>query len=257
MTSKQRIALNADWWPAACRAQGWSPNDRAFRLRACSFAVSLINPTQFELVTAIRSNAVPARPISSTNDLNAREDVDRVKACLRMLADRVTGADEVGRPQLGSARRQRDVIRDHLKCLGLYVAQPRRYLAQLVADLFNHGQPGVTMQDLTDDPNLRPDGSEGPSDLHRLVMRLAAVVNQKRNENLLLPAWAELQRPEPLTGHEMKLLAGARCACAICKRDKKPAPLVPRLENWSDFEPELELAVDEFGGPSADDNNPF
>jgi len=241
MTKSQRIALQADWWPAACRAQGWSTNDRDLRLRVCAWCVSLVNPSQAELLAAIQSDLQPDRQLKSTNDLDAREDIDRVKACLGMLADDLQKTAEVGHPEIGSARRKRDVIRDHLKCLALYEPHPRRFLASLVNDMFNHGQPGVTIKDLTDDPHIRAGGKESPSDLKRLVMRLAQIVNDKRNVNLFAPAWMHLEQAEPLTGHTMKTIAGARCDCAECRARQTFAHWSPEgPENWQDFDPELE-----------------
>lgn len=265
MTKGQRIALQADWWPAACRTQGWKASDRELRLRVCAWAVSLPDPTQLDLLEAINSDRTPARWLESCNDLDNKEDVDRVKACLGMLADKLAATREVGRPQFGSARRKRDVIRASLKCLALFEVHPKRFLASLVSDMFNHGQPGVTIRDLTDDPNIRRGGSEGPSDLGRLVMRLAQIVNDKRNQNLLSPAYHHMQGTEPLRIHEMKLIAGVPCDCAICR--KLTRPIVPPLpepvdENWGDFDPELdpgtgadpELGCTQF---SADAGMPF
>ena len=262
MTPKQRITLQADWWPAACRSQGWKPNDRALRLRVCAWCVSLDNPTQHELLQAIQSDLEPRRPLQSTNDLDSKGDIDRVKACLLMLADDLKRTQEVGKPKIGSARRKRDVIRSSLKCLALFEAQPKRFLASLVNDMFNHGRPGLTIRDLTDDPNIRDGGHEGPSELERLVMRLAQVVNDKRNRNELVPAWQHLHLPDrPLTIHEMKVAAGVFCDCAACSRKRAGEPSVPvpvAEEDWTDFEPELEHAVDEFGGDSGtEEGDPF
>lgn len=262
MTKGQRIALQADWWPAACRKQGWKASDRALRLRVCAWAVSLDDPSQLELVSAINSDRQPARWLESCNDLDNKEDIDRVKACLGMLADNVKKTGEVGRPQFGSARRKRDVIRGHLKCLALFVDQPRRFFETLVNDMFNRSRPGVTIRDLTDDEAFNGDGTERPSDLDRLVMRMAAVVNQKRNQNALAAAYKRLQGTAPLTIHEMKLTAGVYCDCAVCGRIRAAgrAPILPPLpveEDWSDFEPELETVTDEFGGDGESGDNPF
>ena len=265
MTKGQRIALQADWWPAAARAQGWPVADRKVRLRVCMWAVSLQNPSQLELLAAINSDRLPERWLDSTNDLDNGGDVDRVKACLGMLADRLKDTGEVGRPAFGSARRKRDLIRDHIKCLALFESHPRRLLAALVNDLFNHGRPGLTIRDLTDDAHPRANGTEGPSDLQRLLMRLAQIVNDRRRANVLVPAYKHLHGAEPLTIHEMKWTVGAFCDCKICS-DMRAAhsPLLPPLpapaaaENWTDFDPELESVTDEFGGASADEGgDPF
>lgn len=251
MTERQRIALQADWWPAACRAQGWKVGDRELRLRVCAWAVSLDNPSALELLAAINGDGQPARWLESTNDLDNKKDVDRVKACLGMLADNLKLTAEVGQPQFGRARRLRDVIRDQIKCLALYVPRPRAYVAEIINDKFNSWRkygPPVGIKDLTDAPIYRTDKKSGavkelPSQLDQLVMRVSAVLNQKRNENKLVPAWAHIQGTEPLTIHEMKLTAGVRCDCAVCRKRGLWA-LVPPLaeENWEDFDPELEPA---------------
>ena len=264
MTERQRIALQADWWPAAARAQGWKTGDRDLRLRVCAWAVSLLNPSQAELLEAINSDRTPERWLASTNDLDNKADVDRVKACLGMLADDLNQTAEVGQPQFGSARRKRDLIRSQLKCLALFEEHPRRYLQRLVCDLFNHGLPGLTIRDLSDVPKASP-GRKSPSPLDRLVMRLAAIVNQKRNENVFAPVYAHLNSPQPLTIHEMKWEAGVPCDCSACKalRAHGRAPILPPLpaeEDWGDFDPELEPASDddcELGAGISDDSTPF
>jgi hypothetical protein len=276
MTPRQRIRLQAEWWPAACRAQGWKTSDRDLRLRVCAWAVSLANPTQLSLLEAINSDRQPPRKLESTNDLNNTDDVDRVKACLGMLADSVKLTGEVGQPQFGSARRKRDVIRAHLKCLALYHPTPRRLLAQLVSDMFDSrdrgaGQAPLTIRDLTDDVQIYRDKKtrelrEGPSQLERLLMRFSKMVNDARNKNELQPAYKQLQGTEPLTIHEMKWTAGVYCDCSYCNglRARGKAPIIPPLpveENWSDFDPELEPATAadcELGaGTNEEGVNPF
>ena len=267
MTPRQRITLQADWWPAACRAQGWKTGDRNLRLRVCAWAVSLENPTQLELLAAINSECEPVRLLISTNDLDNGADVDRVKACLGMLADSLKSTGEVGRPQFGSARRKRDVIRSSLKCLALFESHPKRYLAALVQDMFaSKLGPDVTIKELTDAGGDGDFKGRKPSDLQRLLMRLAQIVNDKRNANVLAPAYTHLNSPTPLTIHEMKWEAGVECDCKDC-RDLRAAgrgPIIPPLpgeENLTDFDPELEPATDadcELGpGHSEEGGDPF
>jgi hypothetical protein len=256
MTEAQRISLQARWWPAACKAQGWKVGDRELRLRVCAWAVSLKNPTQLELLEAINSDRTPSRYLASTNDLDNRADVDAVKDCLGMLADDLQRTREVGNPHFGSARRKRDLVRSHLKCLGMFEPKPKRFVAHLIQDMFGAKLGAdVTIKELSDEGKY-------PSDLQRLLMRVAAVVNQKRNENVLVPPYTHLQGTIPLTIHEMKVSAGVDCDCAICKKLNR-APIVPPLvENWADFEPEndseLEGTTDEFGGMAeAVESDPF
>lgn len=249
MTNNQRIKLQGVWWPAACRAQGWRASDRALRLRVCAWAVSLVNPTQLELLRAIESDQVPKRILESTSDLDNTGDIDRVKKCLAMLTDDVAQTMEVGKSELGDARRKRDLIRDRVKCLGLFVAQPRRFVASLIEDMFNHGRPGVTIRDLRDEPVIRRGGFEGPSELKRLLMRLSQVVNDKRREAL------QPGTNLPMTIHEMNVKAGARCYCRQCQHaagGNQRTELVAE-EDWTDFEPEGVLAR----GGEEEENNPF
>jgi len=266
MTKSQRITLQADWWPAACRAQGWKTGDRDLRLRVCAWAVSLANPSQHDLLDAINSDREPSRRLETTSDLNNKEDIDRVKACLGMLADNVKQTGEVGQPQFGSARRKRDVIRSHLKCLAIFERHPKRFLAHLIQDMFALKLgPDITIKELTDVGGEGDFKGRKPSDLHRLVMRLAQIVNDKRKANVLAPAYKHLQGGIPLTIHEMKITAGVFCDCAWCSKmralGKGPLlPPLPAVEDMRDFEPEPDLvnADCELGdGISAEGENPF
>jgi hypothetical protein len=258
MTSNQRIALNAEWWPTACRAQGWKTSDRDRRLRVCAWAVSLKDPTQLDLLNAINSDREPARILESTNDLDSKEDIDRVKACLLMLADDVEKTKEVGKPLIGSARRKRDVLRDLIKCIGVYHPRPRAYVAEIINDKFNawrkYGEP-LTIRDLTDDPVFLKDGREIPSQLDQLLYTVSACLNgsgkRGRKMGFRLVAKDSL--------HDMKMKAGVHCDCMICVRRGLRRPEPPQQEDWTDFEPELEMAIDEFGGTGGEEgsDNPF
>ena len=255
MTKDQRISLQAVRWPKACQAQGWQKDDRDLRLRVCMWAISLEKPSLLELLNAINSDRQPPRQLDSTNALNNKDDIDQVFACLGMLADNLKKTEEVSRPDIGAARRKRDVIRGHVKCLGLYREHPRRLLAKLVSDMFDSrdrfaGGRELTIRDLDDQPQFYTDRKtqklrEGPSQLQRLLMRLAGMVNDARNENILVPKYHQWQGTIPLTGHEMKMLAGTPCDCATCTRmraaSKAPPIITPLEENWADFDPELDM----------------
>ena len=264
MTPRQRITLQADWWPAACRAQGWKPGDRELRLRVCAWAVSLDNPSQLELLDAIKSDRVPSRQLKSTNDLDNGADVDRVKACLGMLADQMKETSEVGRPEIGRARRLRDVIRDQIKCLGVYIPKPRAFVAEIINDKFNRGRRSetLTIRDLTDDPIILRDGREIPSQLDQLVYTLGACLNGSGKLRAGKRSRLGLRVEAGDTLHEMKMKAGVRCDCAT--GDHRHHALIPPLpveESWSDFDPELETANcadPELGnGGSGGGENPF
>ena len=253
MTKPQRIALQADWWPRACRAQGWKASNRDLRLRVCMWILSLPNPTQLDLLAAINSDRQPPRWLESTSEITDQDEITHLKKCLGMLADHLGETREVGHLEIDHARRKRDVIRNHLKCLALYEAHPRRFLAALINDMFNQNRPvgTLTIKDLDDMPRIYINRKtkapqEGPSQLLRLVMRLAAIVNDRRNQNLFAPGWQHLEGPYPLTGHQMKIAAGADCDCSECRRASQIPARVPTLENWADFDPESELASNPF-----------
>lgn len=257
MTNNQRIALQAEWWPKACAAQGWKTGNRELRLRVCMWAVSLDNPTQLELLAAINSDRTPARWLASTNDLDNKADVDRVKACLLMLADDLEKTHEVGKPFIGSARRKRDIIRSLIKCIGVYHPRPRAYVAEIVNDKFNswrrHGTP-LTIKDLTDDPIILKAGREIPSQLDQLIYTISACLNGSGKLRGKKRVRLGFRVAAGHTLHEMKTAAGVFCDCAECaksNRGRPQVPLVPALEeNWSDFEPETES---ENANQSADD----
>ena len=279
MTPRQRITLQADWWPAACRAQAWKTGDRNLRLRVCAWAVSLENPTQLSLLEAINSDRQPDRRLETTNDLDNKADVDRVKACLGMLADKMKETGEVGQPQIGRARRLRDVIRDQIKCLGVYISKPRAFVAEIINDKFNRGRRGghsqpLTIRDLTDDPIIIKDRDTGrvreiPSQLDQLVYTLGACLNGSGKLRAGKRSRLGFRVAAEDTLHEMKIKAGVRCDCTICDKMGQVKPglvemkLLPHLaeENWSDFDPELDPATAadcELGtGDSVEGENPF
>lgn len=251
MTPQQRIALQSNWWPAACRAQGWKASDRALRLRVCSWAVSLSNPTQLELLEAINSDRVPIGQLLSCSDLDNKSDVDRVKACLGMLADNTQATGEVGRPEIGRARRLRDIIRDQIKCIGVYQPRPRAYVAEIINDKFNRGRrmSALTIHDLTDDAIILRDGREIPSQLDQLVMTLGGCLNGSGKGRARLGFRVAAGH----TLHEMKTMAEVRCDCRFCGGTVKAYGTAQKdsiqEEDWKDFEPEPETPAVTGGDP--------
>ena len=130
MTTKQRITIFADWWPAACAAQHWNPNDRPLRLQIISQAVG--------------------RPVASMGDLDNSADVDQVKAYLLFLADNIDGAREVDTTELGERRRYLWRIRRHSTSLAIGNGQSAMsYALSIARDRF-HTTPGLsTIDDLS------------------------------------------------------------------------------------------------------------
>ena len=254
MTDAQRTTIMADWWPAAARAQGWKTSDRELRLRVLSVAVSF-PPGHFNSVLeardAILGDVELARSLESASQLNSREDVDRVKVLLFFLADRVQGAHEMDHPEEGTARRVREVIGEHLKCLALYpLEQPmgtagaQALMAELIADMFNRAQKvnRLTLEELSDKPQFyRRKGSsqlhEGPSQLERLMMRLSQLLHQNKKPNG--PQGYRVKAGHSL--HDMRLAAGLECSCARCCRRRARAGLVSVLPVVAEAE---EVAVE-------------
>ena len=160
MTSKQRIAILADWWPRACEVQGWRKDDRPKRLEVVSGAVG--------------------RQIESFNDLNNSDDIDKVKAHLGMLAEDLDATTELtpSGADYGYRRRLYWLIRKHARPLG---GDP--YILQLARTRF-HMAPGMnTIEDLATEQ------------LHQLMMTLNARRSSKaRAAKSAIPA--DLPEPE-------------------------------------------------------------
>ena len=179
MTSKQRLSILLDRWPAACRTQQWNPKDRDLRLHTISQAVG--------------------RPITSMNDLDNATDIDRVFAHLGILSERLAAIIESSPTgeDYGYRRRLYWLIRKHARPLG---GEP--YILQLARDRF-HLVPGLrTIEDLT------------TPQLHQLMMTLNARQHSSRrrqsahsNESLTSEATSPDQvefSPEP----ESEFVAG-------------------------------------------------
>ena len=225
MTTKQRITMMADWWPHACEVQGWRQEDRELRLRVMSLAVSFAFTSQREFREALSNyealqDKSGFRHLKSANELNVTSDVDSVKRVLLMMGDNLAGADEVARPEHGAARRYRDVLRDHVKCLALYpLDQPmgragaEAFVQEILNDKFNHGRrhEHMTIEDVDDAPRFVTNKYSGkpeekPSQLEQLVMTVAQRLNGKSG----------FRAKAGHSMHDMLTSAGLPCACKAC-----------------------------------------
>lgn len=213
MTKAQRVKLMAEWWPQACRAQGWNASDRDQRLAVLSQAVG--------------------RPLASASDLNHTTDVDQVRRHLQTLADHLPAAME--QEHEAPARRQRVALEQILKCLALYHPDPDGYVREVIRDKFAHGRsnraardlqsPLPSIDDLSTAPRhwRRPDGVliELPSQLEQLLMTITRAVNGKSG----------FRNQAKHSLHDMYMLADLPCGCRICfRRDAQqvvPAGFVP------------------------------
>jgi hypothetical protein len=243
MTKSQMIALRADWWPAACRAQGWKISDDFLRLRVLSVAVSYPPrsfPTILDALAAINSGQPVARNLESSKELDSRADVDRVKALLLFLAGDLKAAQEMDHAEEGDARRSRHVIvEERLRCLALYplekpmgMAGAQALLAELLKDMFNKGRrfEKITVDDLSEAPQFyRRKGSsdlhEGPSQLKRLLMRLDGLLHTNKKPNG--PQGYRVKAGHSL--HDMRLAAGLRCDCRYCCLARRQSSAPPEV----------------------------
>ncbi len=146
MTGAQRVKLMSSWWPDACEAQGWNPQDREKRMEVLSQAVG--------------------RFLKSANDLNNTSDIDAVKAYLGMLCGSIKATVETDHAEIGKARQYRWVIRKEiLPCLRLYLDDVNGYMREV----FHH----------------RADWSDSlerlsPPQVHQALMTLSARLNSLR-----------------------------------------------------------------------------
>jgi hypothetical protein len=124
MTTKQRMSILVDRWPAACRAQGWNKSDRELRLSVISSAVG--------------------RPVNSLNDLDNSRDIDAVYAALGRLTDNVGRTVEVDNDEPGYRRRILWLVRKHGHELG---GEP--YILALARDRFHLTAGLRTIEDLS------------------------------------------------------------------------------------------------------------
>jgi len=253
MTKPQMIALRADWWPAACRAQGWKISDDLLRLRVLSVAVSYPPrsfPTILDALNAIWSGQPLARTLASSKELDSRDDIDAVKTLLLFLAGDIKAAQEMDHAEEGDARRSRHVIvTERLRCLALYpIEKPMgragadALLAELLKDMFNKGRKfeTITLDDISEAPQFyRRKGSsdlhEGPSQLKRLLMRLDALLHTN-NKNTGKQGY-RVKANHSL--HDMRIAAGLRCSCRECcqrrmRVEPPTGPVVPPLAAGTD-----------------------
>jgi hypothetical protein len=237
----------------ASKVQGWKKSDRDLRLKVFSLAVTFAEFASvlefreaLENYDAIRSSppsGVRFRHLKSASELNHREDVDRVKVLLLMLADNVKGTDEHGKPERGHARRWRDVLDDHLKCLALYpFEQPmgrdgaQAFLQTIIDHKFNHGSVSkMTLEDVDERPRFVHNERTGqldekPSQMEQLLWTINARLNGKTGH----------RAKAGHSMHDMYLTAGLPCWCkrcvsnsnnaalaAVAGSDKPPSELIP------------------------------
>ncbi len=213
----------------AAKVQGWNKSDRELRLKVFSLAVTFAEfrdvlefREALENYDAIRvspPSGVRFRHLISASELDHRADVDRVKILLLLLADNLNAADEHGKPERGAARRWRDVLADHMKCLALYpLEQPmaragaEAYVQTLIDHKFNHGRVDkMWLEDVDERPRFVHNERTGqldekPSQMEQLLW----TVNQRLNGKTGYRASAGHSM------HDMYMAAGLPCWCKRC-----------------------------------------
>jgi hypothetical protein len=118
MTDKQRIKLMSIWWPDACAAAGWNPNDREKRIEVLSDAVQ--------------------RPLKSANDLNDTTDIDQVKAHLLAISQPDNLNAQLQQQDMPRTRLIRSIYQFGLHPNYLGVILKRRFKTDRVENLSLH-----------------------------------------------------------------------------------------------------------------------
>jgi hypothetical protein len=218
ITAPQRVAIMT-LWGRVCKNRGWKQSDRDLRLA--------------------KFGEIIGRPIASA------DEIERIDECTKLMKElgvllgvSLQAAREADDLTINKARVLRNqILTELVPCLELYVADVRAYMTEIMADKnrwwkIDRPVRDITIMDLDAAPIRKWDVKQKrmrvwPSQLEQLQYTLAARLNDKRNENVLVPAYVHLQGVEPLTIHQMKLAACVPCACAICKADTAQKDRIP------------------------------
>lgn len=222
MTARQRTKLMAELWPNACAVQGWSENDRDKRLE-------VING-----ILAEHPHHARRRVIQSASELDEHTDFTLVKTRLEMLADNLRAAGEDGDLTPNAIRTRRQKVRQHIKCLRLYLdprpstlAAAQQYALEIIRD--SAARAGYEPQCFDDATFERVLCQLEFGDLHKLMMTLNNRLNHKKYGYRVKAGH---------TLHDMLTQAGLKCPCKQCEthRIKPPEPIaVPAGDDpdWS------------------------
>ncbi|HXI72325.1 MAG TPA: hypothetical protein VNN22_18380 [Verrucomicrobiae bacterium] len=221
----------------AATVQGWKKSDRDLRLKVFSLAVTFAEfgsvlefreaLENYDAIRAHPPSGVRFRHLASASDLNHREDVDRVKILLLMLADNLNAAEEHGKPERGHARRWRDVLADHMKCLAIYpgaapmgIAGAQAFVQTIIDHKFNHGRVDkMTLDNVDESPRFVHNERTGqldekPSQMEQLLWTVNARLNGKTG----------YRAKAGHSMHEMLTNAGLPCWCKACLSSARREP---------------------------------
>lgn len=156
-TQAQKIHLNAELWPAACRQQGWKPKDREKLYEIYARVLGEREPHMSKLAEGGR--------ISACDFVSApgRDDFGDVKKELQLLAGNdLLQADPIRRQRLWKIRSRL------MPCYRVY--RPDAALETILRDRFKRVRLVNGIDDL------------GSADLEKLIWTLEARVNVCRND---------------------------------------------------------------------------
>lgn len=225
MTTSQRNKLMIELWPAAARAQGWKVSDRDLRLRVLSIALSFEVHSAQHFQTLLADDQPLPIQLASASDIDADKQFTAVKALLLMLSDNVSGAKEVGAPEINKGRQKLHVVLDLMRCLAIYPHEKpmgmegaEKYVRTIVEGKFKRFIP---LEELTIKPLQFTDRKSGlvrriPSQLDQLLITLDRRLNYEPQPGRRAQAGYRVAAGH--TEHQMRKLAGVKCkpTCKEC-----------------------------------------
>jgi hypothetical protein len=188
-------------WPKSCKAMGWT--------KANGLSADEIDAKRKELIARCGFKSLT--------------EVDRVAGFTKVLNELLVlqgtslkAAREADDPSINEGRVLRTLILTELvPCLELYIADVRAYIQRIMEDKNRYwkiDRPACEMSimDLDTKPVPSVDRSTGelkefPSPLKQMMFTLQARLNELRNQS-------------GDTIHDMKIKAGVKCTCAICRK---------------------------------------
>jgi hypothetical protein len=210
-----------DLWAEACKWQGWdrlSTKDKDAKRK--------------EIMADVFGGP------KSAKDVDKDEEFGKIKARFLLLAGKVKGGVEDGRPHYDQRRRLLNVIEQKKKLLAIYTDQSEEYLHVVLKDRFKRVNGINSIDDLS-----AQRVNNKPSQLEMLVFTLSARINDMRNQ-------------AGHTIHEMNQLAGLTCpsTCKMCRLQHRASVSGETFADATDevaVEPDIEGRDDRAGRDSA------
>lgn len=195
LSPAQIKALNGRLWPAACRAQGWPRNDRAFKLKTLSEFVG--------------------RELESSSEIGLVEEFTEVKNRLLALTDNLRAAGEAGDRVPNALRTRRWCALRDIQCLLLYVDEA--YVRAILRERFHRAEVGAEVFDALPLQKVIAEFKDV-----RALDELLATLNERlhaKGRRAANGTWRRQPGKRVEAGHtlhEMRALAGVKCDCKEC-----------------------------------------